>query len=397
MRYGSKVRTKISPTIKYIILLLPLFKPDTISSIDNLHGLSVFMTGQKFFLLFCLLIWFFIGKRKIGLGSLAFPVFIISLSVSTYLNGNVSIMPHLYSTNADLVYYYFLASYTVEKKEYGELLRVAYIILGFWCIANTITVFAFYHRRYMYIANVSTAIVKDRYLLGSKNYQITFLLPLLGISFLYDLWKYNRIKKHTIFIHIFTLIPLFMTSAATSIIAVALFYLITVIIGKDKNSLRKLNASLVTITGNAAIFFAFVIMGSKGVIADLLEKIFNKSIKSQRSMIWRAYIEKIKMKPYLGYGYMSDWMQKKTTGIVHAHNQYLQLLFAGGLIGTCFFVIFLVSILRRAEKIKGKDGLIAFASLASMLIAYEGDYYYSMTFYFVAVIVLVKSFEMELG
>lgn len=389
----KKYILRITPSFKYFILLFPVFKPDTITSLQSLHYLSLVMTALKYSFLIALLLWYLFGNRKIGIGSLAFPVLILVISVSTIINGNLNDIPHLFSTNIDIVYYYLLFSYMVEKEEYKELLAATCFILSAWCLANTITVFAFYDRRYMYVPSVNAAIVKDRYLLGSKNYQISFLLPLLGVTCMYDIEEYHRIRLSTFAIQAFSIIPLFMTSAATSIISVFLFYSILAFSYNRPEIIKVLKLPLVVAIGNGIVFSAFVVMGSKGIISAFLERTFKKSIKSQRSIIWSTYLEKIRMKPIIGYGYMPTIVQKKFVGVMHAHNQYLQMLFNGGLVGLCVFYFFLISLMNRSAGIRTKEGTVAFAVTAAMIIAFEGDYYYSLSFFFVSILAIVHNYE----
>ncbi|MEC4986865.1 MAG: O-antigen ligase, partial [Oscillatoria sp. PMC 1076.18] len=94
---------------------------------------------------------------------------------------------------------------------------------------------------------------------------------------------------------------------------------------------------------------------------------------SGRTIIWSALIDKIKERPWLGYGYMGFWHgiygQSDYVGKVygttyippHSHNGFFELTIAFGFVGVLFFVLSFLSILRRgvisARLTKTKEGL----------------------------------------
>ncbi|SHI20265.1 O-antigen ligase [Butyrivibrio fibrisolvens DSM 3071] len=380
---------RITPSYKYFLLLFPLFKPDTFDSLPSLHYVSIFLDLLKYTIFIVLLIRFFVYKKNLSLISLIYPAFLLVLLISTFLNHNGNTVLHLFSTNIDLFIYFLLANYVEEKDEYVDFLKAASFLLAFWCLANTLSVLAFYHRRYMYISNITTSIKKDRYLLGSKNYQILFILPMASITSALDVELVGKIRVRTLVIHILACVPLFMTAAATSIITMIIFYVLLWIGIKKPVILRMLQIPKILVIASIAIFGMFVVMGTHSGIARLLEMAFKKSIQSQRSLIWTSYLKRISEKPLWGYGYMTDYMQVLLTRVVHAHNQYLQIMFRGGIIGIIVFILFIYSLLELSVNLNSKSGVISCAAASAMIVAFQGDYYYSLFFYFAIVILLV--------
>ena len=80
---------------------------------------------------------------------------------------------------------------------------------------------------------------------------------------------------------------------------------------------------------------------------------------SGRTIIWAGLIEQIKLRPWLGYGYLGFWSNEEARSTMtklygttyvpsHSHNGYLELVTSFGLIGAILFTITFIAMTRRA-------------------------------------------------
>lgn len=107
----------------------------------------------------------------------------------------------------------------------------------------------------------------------------------------------------------------------------------------------------VTLAGYPLVALAFgLIIKYSNSLFKLLGK---DATFSGRDRLWAGVLDAIRLRPILGYGYLTFWLEQggrtilvreKTTFVtIHAHNGFLNLMLHLGIVGLVLFLVFLVS------------------------------------------------------
>lgn len=162
-------------------------------------------------------------------------------------------------------------------------------------------------------------------------------------------------QRLSIFLMVSAIVLVVMSTSKTGL----LILLVTLAFAEIFRSLR-LELGLVLLTWASSIF---MLSGLISFIAANFEAIVTALDRdptlSGRTIIWGALIDKIHLRPWLGYGYYGFWhgaygesavISKIITAYIppHAHNGLFDLVIAFGLIGLILFSLNLLSLVRRA-------------------------------------------------
>ena len=100
------------------------------------------------------------------------------------------------------------------------------------------------------------------------------------------------------------------------------------------------------------VILILILTGSTFFLRYIVESVFHKTITfSNRTIVWQRVILQIIDRPIFGSGYINYQVARDLLGSLtynHAHNQWLQILWNGGL---CLLLIFLIFIYEIAHKI----------------------------------------------
>lgn len=364
---------KINKTIFYFFLLFPFFKSDIVTDLNKLKWLDNLYDIWKITSIL-VMTYFWIKLKKIDIKLFILLGLTASTILSAILNGNTGNIISYINVQISVIFIGVLVYLARDNNDIKYLLKAAYILLAVYCIGNLISVIIFAPAGAMYIPDSTGIITKDRYLLGSKNYQVLFIFPFIGISSICDLYCHDKIRKRTIILQVLSIIPLLVTTATTAIVGIAVYYMLYVILCKVKWSARYLNE--VTIIGvNLAAFVFLIVLDGQRYFSDLFMVLFHKNLQSQRAYIWQKYLDAVANKLLMGYGQMSYWERRMSVGVVHAHNQYLDMIYQGGLVGIGIFIFLIWFSLHklRGNKIK----FIISASIMTWLVMFQSEYYYT--------------------
>lgn len=247
---------------------------------------------------------------------------------------------------------------------------VAFIYaLGINVFINCMTIFLYASEGGMY-----SGVIKNGYYLGYDNVHIIYTLPFLACSLFYDLYFCRNCRKITIFMHILIVASVLITHSGTTIIAVMVFYALSLLVKNEKA--RVLFNEWIIIGANIFIFIFFILKKKYLLFRRFFYGIAGKNLKDVRQWIWNKYERVIFRDPLiLGHGYMSDSKRLQNVGSIHAHNMYLDILFEGGILELVIFLtIFLVCI--RKSRIANKPiNRILISCIVAFMIAYQVEVY----------------------
>ncbi|MBR5336710.1 MAG: O-antigen ligase family protein [Lachnospiraceae bacterium] len=185
-----------------------------------------------------------------------------------------------------------------------------------------------------------------------------YLIYFLFFKGEYDLRKRSRVGLtfYILFIVGFVIMAVNLRSLTTMVGSLAMF--IIIVLSEVINKMQPRLFSIYSFMGIVLVMFiSFVVLSIIGNLSGLfITDVLGGSLTfSGRKIIWEHAIDKIALRPILGYGYMS------TTGVrnllelssaPHAHDYFLQL----GLIGGCLaIVLYLITLVKVADSIKKKQ------------------------------------------
>jgi O-antigen ligase len=319
----------------------------------------------RFFLTLCLVMYFrpTIFERfefSNNLINIIFACSAVFLIVDAYFIKKSQISRFLILT---LIYYACLAVSTFVN--HGSYSRLAmYIIVGITSVIIAEYVIN-YHFRYsakllkfivwsFTIINIFCLIFipegilstgnlhKPIWFLGQATRFVFFYMPCLLMIFLYDCKYKGEIMPSTYALSFICLLTLISKMAIGGFVGLLLFLPFFVVYKRKKNIIVKPFSLLVI---QLVIFFWITYFDFVDRFTYLIVNIMHKdSTLSSRTLIWNVAKKSLEGQELLGLGIMSNEAMKYAFGFVHIHNQFLQIIFNGGIIGLlaflamCFYV-----------------------------------------------------------
>lgn len=235
-----------------------------------------------------------------------------------------------------------------SENHYNELIRGFNFFFIFFVILNFLDM--------IFIRHALIGLTTTTFIVGGKNQLAIFLSVALVFHCVVcqeqEIKQFFNIKSITYLLII--IMSAVLSKSSTCIITIAVVFLLYVLIALKKEGL------LINPTGIMIIYiaswFAIVIFRIYYIFANLLINWFHKDITlSHRTIIWDRAIELISKKPIFGYGLAESLnvfsVNHDFTGgnnnvwtALSGHNQFLQILYDGGLIlMIIFFVVYFIA------------------------------------------------------
>lgn len=193
---------------------------------------------------------------------------------------------------------------------------------------------------------------KRVYLLGGDTVFILWLLPAVCISVLYILFT-RKYLRASLLIAV-CIVTLLKTSCATAVVAfmgMTAVLLIGLLLYR-KHKIWLFPLLIISLMANMFVLFVYT-GGSFPILDFFIEKVLGKSVTfTERTVIWEEAMRMIREKPFIGHGFRPQIAVSNSfaDSFQHSHNQILQQLNAGGIIGLLLFVIFHIELCRRVDK-----------------------------------------------
>lgn len=354
--------------ILIILLLLPFFMPAffNYTGFQYLSRIYKILALSSFIISSCL----YIKNNKIDKIIIFIFIFEILTILFTYINQNL-ITDVIYSS-INIITPCMIADLYI-KKDKNNFFSAISIIFKVLIYINFITILLF--KDGMYTKTTLFETTNYNWFLGVENLHILYVLP--GILFSYINSHINnegKIKLETKIFIIISILSILLRKSATGILGISIliiYFIFQKFIDRIKifNILTYFNLSI-------TLHFSIVIFRIQEIFNYLIVNILGKNLTfTNRTYIWDDTIYYIKNKLLIGYGVEST-STRYYKGIhfraFHAHNQFLEILYTGGI---CLFAVFMyIMYISFKELIKFKEeklvkliSIIIFAFLIMMI------------------------------
>ena len=322
-----------------LIIIFPLIPPEGIYTlIPVMYSLiysywcaaSYLMTAAFFAICF---FRFKNGMRK-HITSLIMSVFFVFLVLALTVINNGNLRYAVFSYAPCLVM--CLLIYTFRNK-LNLLISVFLIVLEFWIYINLIAMILYPNGMY-YVESNGTFYA---WIFGYKSSFQYYILPALCFGWLN--WKY---QKQNLRFMILVAACIYETLFSHNAMLLGGSFIILMLILFDSkrfdNLLNIRNYSIGIIISNLLVLFFTTWITRTNLGQMLLDRLGKNSTLSYRaSLIWPMTLTYIKKNPWIGYGVANPETRAGIYGLdaaTHAHNQFLEIMYTGGLV---LFVVFL--------------------------------------------------------
>lgn len=255
------------------------------------------------------------------------------------------------------------------KDNFKKTIKCVYRILATLAVLNLVCILVFPNGIYNNIYDITFSYAQNfklsysqNWLFGYKNNQFGYLLPLIGIAFVYTYIEKKKISLSCkIIIVICLLNEIFAQATMASLLEAFYIIAMAMIVINYKKKLSSIVSKLFNIRTivlfSSIIVFFVVIYTSDNFISNLISGFTVTLGKGAdfngRTIIWVTALNYIMESPLLGYGWIDSEMFARTSGILggtHAHNYILHILISGGMV--CLvehIILYMVSIKRIAR------------------------------------------------
>lgn len=371
-----------------LIIIIFCFEPKLFVKIPYLNIIFIFGSVLSFLIIFCI----YAKKQiKIPFSAWMIIVFRVSFAIQTITSkGDILMWGYMSLVLVTLA----LTISFYSKYDLKLLINTIVNVLFCWEICNYITIIFF-----------PNGVIEELYFIGIRTRFTDLAFPLCVLSLVYDELTDKKISFKTVLITLITLITILQLWIVTAIIGIIIlcfiYFIFKYVFKKTKLNLLLMLFLVAIIADILVVYFDFI---NK---VPFISEIFGKSATlSGRTEIWAIAKEIINQKIIFGYG-MADngnfvyWgYNGGTLSYWQAHNQWLQLLYDGGLMTTISFsalILFSNSGLKQIKNYKIKTYLVSLVFIYLIMMITE---IYSYTPYFYLPILFLyegNSFNIERG
>ncbi len=337
--------------IFYMMLFIPFFEPSYIGhNISPLHMLFRLAAYASIFIIGIIYLSSVINHiRKISRPVIFIVIYSCILLFSTILNGGL--VSTVIIEGVTLISLFMLSDIILQRsvKEYISVLYPIFYVL---VVVNFITMLLYPDGMYKYVMDGSYYWASNNnWFLGYENALIVFLLPTLVYAYISNMIKGTRLTQfNCILITIICIYTPIVRWKASTIVCFFFFFLMCIL------SILKLAPNIFNawtyLIFNVVMFLILVIIGVQGgILAFVVENVLRKGdTLGVRTVIWGKAIELISQKPVLGYGYEATRVITDKLKYDSTHNQYLWILYRGGMAQFGAFAWIIYSISNRLYK-----------------------------------------------
>lgn len=234
----------------------------------------------------------------------------------------------------------------------------------------------------------------DTYFLGLDNGFIMYVMPALLLGY----YCYIIEGKSLVYIipPLIGVVSLFDVWCATSIVC---FFILMALLCCSIVLRRYFNSWIVILSSLVTYYFV-VVINIYQFFADLILSILHKTTSvGARINIWNMAISRFKERPLFGYGYSIE-RNKIWYGVGGAHNEILDMLTQGGIIGCIFYFIVILLCIKQIDKHKEQNDKLAiffiaiFISLGVVMNFESYSTYTGYSLYFVMLLMAGKYKEL---
>ena len=209
---------------------------------------------------------------------------------------------------------------------------------------------------------------RNFYLFNHVNEAIRYLLPGVCFCMLRSYCNNNKLDLRSYLYFIVVGMTLLLTWPATGIVGFGLYLVVFILlIKKEKiaNIFSPINSYFVSLF----VSYLLIFKGIKNLFFSSVFNFLKRDVTlTGRTVLWNNTVYYIKEKLLLGYGRQSTEFRKKYIGAISSHNNFLDIVFEGGLI-LFMFLIFTIIVISKQLKLCNNKKIVI--SLSATIFAYS--------------------------
>ncbi len=329
-------------------LMIPFFKPNYIyEKMPAVNTIFMYYLYGAIGIIFLYYITDLIRRKKAPSKIMVMiTLYSVSLMLSTFLSDG----PLMAAVREGFSYMaLFALSEILLSKSLNMFLRVITPILNLLIIINFATLLIWPKGMYRsYVGSMELFNTGNNWILGYDNAFIAYVLP----AFLFSLISYLYVRP-TFFSKIKALIisaiciyTIFSRWHATGVVCMVVFIPVALLIFMDK--LPAIANAKTYLWGNVVVFFSFVIFRIQELFSYIIKELLDKDLTfSGRIGVWDLSLKSFYEAPLFGYGIEALSKTIARISINSSHNQYLWIIYRGGLVHFLPFMGMVFSAVKR--------------------------------------------------
>lgn len=330
-----------------VVALMPYsFKPTLFSAIEYLMIVISLITIIK-------------NKYKpsvLVIAAICYHLFIVCI---TFIRGNMGLSFGYVLNYIRIIIYLMMLDMSVQKRAY-KILSMLYRILLIYILIDFFSLIYFPDGIFSnsIVWNEWTTTNLPVWFLGEKNGRWSMYVIVLFLATQRVFLKSTKNNKIRLFLLFFVaLISSILEESSTSSVVISVVIIGAYICAISRRKIDfELNMYWVLV--GYFIIMILIIGGMSGFLQYFVESVLHKTMTfSNRTIAWQRTLIRIFEKPFFGSGYIDYITARNQLGSLtfnHAHNQWLQILWNGGLALCTIFMMLIFRIIKTIKRIKSK-------------------------------------------
>lgn len=323
-----------STSLLKLLLMVSFLSTIQIPCLGNYYpNISIFYFVLNVISFFFIIIM--LGKIKLN----GFTKFIILyfgiLVLSTILNKG-SIISLIRETICTLTTIIIFDS--LDKEMFKKYIGVPVFVLELLTFINLLIIIIYPEGLYNF------GFARKYYLFDHVNITIRYLLPGCCLNIIRSYLYNKKIDVRCIAYLVVVGLTLLLTKSSTSLVGFSMFIVCMFLMSKYKFMDKHITVfNVYSIAG--LVSYLIIAVNIQQYFSDFIYYVLHKDLTfTGRTTIWQNALDNIKIKPFLGYGRIPLESRYAILNASSAHNQFLILLFEGGLfllfVTTCLMIFF---------------------------------------------------------
>ena len=390
-RTGVKIRKK---TLKNIVLLLPFFEPMLFGFLEE-KGINIRLWGTigNVFLLMriaIVAITLFKSFRLLIIRRLHLGKSLTLLVINVFMWGVSSFITHtsdlrLWVNIIQNIGFILLCSILIDESE-NDFFKASIAVFGVLSSVGVASI-VLHPLGYFNAKTTNDAL----YFLGGKNGSFPYYFSLFFCVIAYYLvWK--RKKPRIAGWILVTIGAALICHSSNSVLCLLLIWGCLVLAGCPPTVVKKINPKMITII--IIVFITTIYIGNiSSSVTTLLGRIGRDSTFSGRDVLWSQALSYITKSPLWGVGTNAKFILRDLRDAGHAHSQYLHRLALHGLIPFSFFVMSIIAIYRKGDKIRNKYNVHIIELLMSVYLLHMAFDTYPYYYFILMIVITDRSLD----
>ena len=345
------------------LLILGVIEPSGILDMSEMYGgiwriIHLPFTLLLYFsLLFCIIILFSNSTKRVDLFSILIVLFWGWTIFTNVINGHGFWESTFFSfkvlVGISILRYYLLNDYLEEYVAVFHFWMVVFVVI------NVITQLVYPNGLYV------GATLSGMWFFGNRNAFIFFYYMGIMFATLHYLTKYKKLK-FSYFLYIALLVfSEIIGGSVTSGISIIVTVLMIVFLRNIKTSKYKICG--ISMIVSIILSYLIISFGVNTSIARVMEMYLNRTVKfTGRTTIWNTALQLLEGHQFMGLGWAEipvNW----NWDVYQCHNNYLDLIFTGGII---LLIIYFALVYVAIRRLDAKEKNISHAILAFLFVGY---------------------------